>query len=95
MPSSNLIYYTVFETNKIKSVYTELHISFQPENIRLICQAVPKLIYDLGLVDAVLHRESIRFDANPSKFSKFATRKQILNGKMKFGDEKLEGFSEI
>ena len=36
-------------------------IYFQPEKIRSLCQAVPEVVYDLGLVDTDLHRESINF----------------------------------
>ena len=43
-----------------KSIYTIPTYS-QPENIPSLCQTVPKVVYDLGLVETDVHRESIIF----------------------------------
>ena len=57
---------------KSKSIYT-ISIYFQPENIRSLCQAVLKVVYDLGLVDTDVHRESINICTKyPLLLNKFA-----------------------
>ena len=54
-------HYTFFLHNLIsKIIYTVPCTSFQPENIKSLCQTVPKLIYDLGLVDTDVHLVSIK-----------------------------------
>ena len=78
-----------------KSIYT-IPIYFQPENIRSLCQAVPKVVYDLGLVDTDVHREFINICTKYSLLlNKFTECHQMLNGKIEFDDEKVEGFSKI
>ena len=78
-----------------KSVYT-ITIYFQPEQIRSLCQAVRKVVYDLGLVDTDVYRESINISTKYSLLlNKFAESHQMLSEKIKFGDEKVEAFSKI
>ena len=75
-----------------KNIYT-IPVCFQPENIRSLCQAVPK---NLGLVDTDMHWESIN---TCTMFllllNKCAEYHQMLNGKIEFDDERVEGFSKI
>ena len=78
-----------------KSIYTILVYS-QAENIRSLCQALPKVVYDLGLVETNVHREFINICTKYSLLlNKFAECHQMLNGKIEFDDEKVEGFSKI
>ena len=53
-----------------------------------------KVVYDLGLVETDVHRESINICTKYSLLlSKFAECHQMLNGKIEFDGEKVEGFS--
>ena len=58
----------------------------------IFSQAVPKVVYDLGLVDTDVHCESINICAKYSLLlNKFAECHQMLNGKIEFEGEKVEG----
>lgn len=46
---------TIYLAQKIKSIYT-LPTRFRPEDIRSLYQAIPKVVYDLGLVDTNVER---------------------------------------
>ena len=73
-----------------------ISIYFQPENIRSLCQAVSKVVYDFGLVDTDVHRESISICTKYLLLlNKFAECHQMLNGKIEFDDERAEGFTKI
>ena len=86
----------MFSLNKIKPNYTVPHISFQPENIRSLCQAASKVAYELRLAGTDIYRESIKICTKYSQlFSKFAKCHQMLNGKIEFDDENVEGFSKM
>ena len=77
---------------KKKNIYT-IPVYFQAENIRSLCQAVPK---NLGLVDTDVHCESINIcTMYLLLLNKCAEYHQMLNGKIEFDDERVEGFSEI
>ena len=79
-------------SKKKKNIYT-IPVYFQPENIRSLCQAVPK---NLGLVDTDVHCESINIcTMYLLLLNKCAEYHQMLNGKIEFDDERVEGFSEI
>ena len=53
-----------------------------------------KVVYDLGLVETDVHHESINICTKYSLLlSKFAECHQMLNGKIEFDGEKVEGFS--
>ena len=61
-----------------------------------LCQALPKVVYDLGLVETDVHRESINICTEYSLLlNKFAECHQMLNGKIEFDDKKVEGLSKI
>ena len=78
-----------------KPIYT-IPIYSQPESIRSLCQALPKVVYDLGLVETHVHPDSINICTKYLLlFNKFAECHQMLNGKIEFDDEKVEGFSKI
>ena len=78
-----------------KSIYT-IPIYSQTENIRSLCQTLPKVVYDLGLVETNVHRESINICTKYLLLlNKFAECHQMLNGNIKFDNEKVEGFSKI
>ena len=78
-----------------KYIYT-IPIYSQPENIRSLCQALPKVVYDLGLVETDAHRESIDICTKYLLLlNKFAECHQMLNGQIEFDDEKVEGFSKV
>ena len=73
-----------------------LHFVWNKLYLRFLYQAVPKVVYDLGLVDTDVYRESIETCTKYSQlFLKYAKRYQMLNGKIEFDDEKVEGFSNI
>ena len=79
-----------------KQIHLPIFIYFQPENIRSLCQAVPKLVYDLGLVDTDVHCESINICTKCLLLlNKFATCHQMLNGKIESDDDRVEPFSKI
>ena len=83
---------TTLAVKKKKNIYT-IPVYFQPENIRSLCQAVPK---NLGLVDTDVHGESINIcTMYLLLLNKCAEYHQMLNGKIEFDDERVEGFSEI
>ena len=78
-----------------KFIYTTPIYSL-PENLRSLCQALPKVVYDLGLVETDVHHESINSCTKYSLLlNKFAECHQMLNGKIEFDDEKVEGFSKM
>ena len=54
------IFHTTLYLARKKSIYT-IPTNSQPENIPSLCQTVPKVVYDLGLVETDVHRESIIF----------------------------------
>ena len=55
-----------------------------------------RVVCDLVLVETDVHRESINICTKYSLLlNKFAECHQILNGKIEFDDEKVEGFSKI
>ena len=82
-------------SKKNKSIYT-ISIYFQPENIRSLCQAVPNVVYDFGLVVTDVHRESINICTKYSLLlNKFAEFQEMLNGNIEFDDERIEGFSKL
>ena len=85
---------TIYLARK-KSIYT-IPIYFEPENIRSLCQVVPIVVYDLGLVEADVHHESINICTNYALLlNKFAEYHQMLNGKIEFDKEKVEGIIKI
>ena len=78
-----------------KSIYT-IPIYSQPENIRSLCQALSKVVCDLGLVETDVHRESFNICTKYSLLlNKFAECHQMLNGKIEFDNENVEEFSKI
>ena len=81
-----------------KSIYITylLPIYFQPEKISYLCQVVPNVVYDLGLVDTNVHREPVNICTKYSLLLiKFVECHQMLNGKIEFDDERVEGFSKM
>ena len=63
-----------------KSIYT-IPIYSQPENVRSLCQTLPKVVYDLGLVETNVHRESINICTKYLLLlNTFAECHQMLNG---------------
>ena len=89
------ISHTTLYLARKKSIYTR-PIYFQPEQIRSLCQAVPKVVYDVGLVDTDVYRESINICTKYSLLlNKFDESHQMLSGKIEFDDEKVEAFSKI
>ena len=89
------ISHTTLYLARKKFIYTTPIYSL-PENIRSLCQALSKVVYDLGLVETDVHHESINSCTKYSLLlNKFAECHQMLNGKIEFDDEKVEAFSKI